>query len=520
MFLARVFAAGGEEERLAVRREFGATDLEGAFGERGHFAGSGIREQQHGPAALHRPEDETPGVRQPSQQPRPPAPLDQRAADPRLLGLVVEVAEFGGLEVEQRNPAALVIHGERLHDRPPAVRAPFRPVDDRRPLFSVLDPADGEVFRRHGGIHDEEPGAPGREGFADLGPRVLLRRPPALVHELHELGPVRFRRVLPGTEHEIAAVGRQPQVHDPLALRDRNPLGRRRAAHPAQFLPALLAFLPLAHYGDQFGLLRLQPRLLFRVFLLRRNRFRHLADQPGGEVVLPQVAVFRRCRGQARGGEVEDASVRTHPERAERSRGGVHRAGSSLRVPNEQCPVPTPRGGGSVGGTNRVRSGNEPNLLRREFAQGPAFPVGGEPGVVLGQLSGRRGFVPAEVDLAPVGRPAEGPRRQPEDPGAAAEVVERQSEVRVGVFRRQGRLGAQLRGGRQDAAERNGGDQDRKHGEFRHRACFLGVSLSGQRTSRIRSFTGTNHSTPRSVTMASSSSGIRTFAPPNSSALV
>jgi hypothetical protein len=36
--------------------------------------------------------------------------------------------------------------------------------------------------------------------------------------------------------------------------------------------------------------------------------------------------------------------------------------------------------------------------------------------------------------------------------------------------------------------------------------------------SRIRLLTGYNHSTPRSVTIASSSSGIRTFFPPHSGA--
>lgn len=44
--------------------------------------------------------------------------------------------------------------------------------------------------------------------------------------------------------------------------------------------------------------------------------------------------------------------------------------------------------------------------------------------------------------------------------------------------------------------------------------------LNGQRTSRIRSTTGYNHSTPRSVTTMSSSMGTRALAPPHSGTLV
>ena len=70
-------------------------------------------------------------------------------------------------------------------------------------------------------------------------------------------------------------------------------------------------------------------------------------------------------------------------------------------------------------------------------------------------------------------------------------------------------------------------DRGQNHGagavDFAERLIALAAvhgAIASYLTSKILSLTGYSHSTPRSVTIASSSNAIRTFAPPNSSAAV
>ena len=84
---------------------------------------------------------------------RRPAADHQRSADPGLVLLVVEVAQGPGLDVQQRDPTLLMVHGEHLNRRVFPIRAPPGAVHDGVLLDSILHPTDLDVLRADGLVH-------------------------------------------------------------------------------------------------------------------------------------------------------------------------------------------------------------------------------------------------------------------------------------------------------------------------------------------------------------------------------
>ena len=297
--------------------------------------------------------------------------------------------------------------------------------------------ADARVHR-----HDARP--PRRERLAHLGAGVLLGGLPALVHELHETGALRVGGVLPGAEDEVFPIRRHPNVHHLLALRNRNLLGQQVVVLPAELVAPLVPFLPFANDLDQFVLLGLEPRLLVRLLVLRRNRDGELTGRTRRNVVRPEISAFVGVRGEAPGCEEHSAAVRTQPQLPDPASDRKDGAGSPVRRPHVERALRTPRRGVSGDGPDRVRTGDEADFVVRQFAEGSPVTVHREPGIVVGKLIRLRVLMPTERDLLPVGRPAQGARRQSEDPASTAEVIQGESESRIGVGGGEFGLGAEL----------------------------------------------------------------------------
>ena len=394
--------------------------------------------------------------------------------------MVIEVTQGPGFEVEQGDPALLVVHGEHLHRPLLAVGAPPGAVHHGVLLDAVLDPADLDVLGADARVHRHDAHPPRRERLAHLGAGILLGGLPALVHELHETRALRVGGVLPGAEDEVSAIGGGADVHYLFALRHRNLLGQQSVVVPAELVPAFVAFLAFADDLDQFVLLGLEPRLLVRLLVLRRNRDCELTGRARRNVVFPEISAFVGVGGEALGREEHLAAVRTQPQLPDPAGDRKDGTDSPIRRPHVERALGTPRRGISGDGTNRIRAGNEANLVVGQFTEGSPLAVHREPGIVVGKLLRLRVLPPAEIDLLPVGRPSQVAWRQPEDPASTAEVVERQPEARIGVRDGELRLGAELRSGecrdKQDKGYQGGG----------------GSTHAGllQRISRIRSLAG------------------------------
>ena len=209
-----------------------------------------------------------------------------------------------------------------------------------------------------------------------------------------------------------------------LPLRHRNRLRQGSPPGAAEVAAALLPRLPLAHDAHQFVLLGLEPRFLTARVLVRGHHHRRLAEQSGLEVVLPEVAVFRRIRGETPGGEQHRVAGRTDAERADPAGARIDRPDAVRPGPDEEGPLPAPGDGAAVQRTHRVRAGNQADLGLRQFPQVAAGAVHREPRVVVGKAgpgpglpaSGSRASprpAPSAARAAPVRGPG---RRLPDDP--------------------------------------------------------------------------------------------------------
>ena len=478
VLLPGMLAAGGDEERVAARRELGAPHLELALGERRDLALE-VREHQHGPAARHRPEGEGLAVRQPLQIPRRPAAGHQWPADPGLLLLVIDVAQGAGLEVQQRDPALLVVHGEHLHDPVLAVRAPPGAVHHGVLLDAVLHPADLDVLGADAAVHRHDPETPRRERLPHLGTGVLLGGLPALVHELHEARALRVRGVLPATGRRGASRPATPGCPPPSrpsapespGAGDRcGPGGARRGvrrvplrsrtattssfccafSHSCCFVSSSSAATAAANWRVVRDAMSCSQRSPFS------GAF---AERPfvAKSTLLPS--------GRSRSWPIwpETANTARVPPAA------VHTCSDPLRAPRRRV---------SRNGTDHVRARNEPHLVRCQLPEGRALPVHREPGIVVGEVFRLRVLMPAEIDLRPVRGPTHVARRQPEDAVAASEMIQGQAKAGIGV------RGGQLRLGRELGAGQRGKDKKqrcfRECGNGPHDGLLSGSAGSGR----------------------------------------
>ena len=394
---------------------------------------------------------------------------------------MIELAKRPGFEVQQRDPAFLVVHRKHLDDAVLPVRAPPGAVHHGVLLDPVLHPADLDVLGGDGAVHGDDAQPPRRERFPHLGTGVLFGRLPAFVHEFHEARALRVRGVLARAEHQVLAFGRQPDVHHSFALRDRNLLGQQLVAVAAKLVPALVPFLSIANHPDQFRLLGLEPDLLVGLLLLGGHHGRDLPGHARSDVVFPKIPALGGVRREPRGGKEDLAPIRTQPELTDLAGDRVDRAGAPASGPDVQRALPAPGGRLSGHRPDQVRPGNEADFILDQFPKGRSLPVHREPGIVVRELVRLRVLAPTEEDLGPIGSPAQVARGKAEDPIAASEMIQSQPKSGVGVGGRKFRLRSQL--GPRERGENEQQGRSRNCGNWPHGGLL-------QRISRIRSLAG------------------------------
>ncbi len=182
---------------------------------------------------------------------------------------MVDDAGRAGLEIEQAEPAVLVVHGEDLDHCVRPLRIPVRTVNDRVLLSSRVYPDHLHAIGLHCRVEPDNPHLVSWHRLADLGTRRPLDSLTLFVYELHVAGSVLPSLILDPLKGEEASVRGELQVVRERVFLDRNGLREIGTRRPPYRIAHLTITFPLGDDLDQLELLVLQPGVLVaRLFRL------------------------------------------------------------------------------------------------------------------------------------------------------------------------------------------------------------------------------------------------------------